>query len=107
MPPPPQPPTPKTLPIRLISKVIHGYKRGSTELGVPTANLSPSPSFAALPTGVYYGFARVVPSSPSSSSTTYKTALSIGYNPHYANTEKTVEPHFIAAPTDPRRRSSR
>lgn len=57
------------LPIRIISKVVKGFGRGSTELGIPTANLSSSPqdmkcqmSFDALPTGIYFGFARLASS---------------------------------------------
>lgn len=36
----------------------------------------------------------------------YKTACSIGYNPTYGNTVKTVEPHLIAPPEDKRRHAS-
>lgn len=37
---------------------------------------------------------------------TYKTACSIGYNPTYGNSFKTVEPHLIAPPKDHRRHVS-
>jgi len=36
----------------------------------------------------------------------YKTAVSIGYNPTYGNTVKTVEPHLIAPPNHPQRHAS-
>jgi FAD synthase len=36
----------------------------------------------------------------------YKTACSIGYNPTYGNSFKTVEPHLIAPPQDERRHKS-
>ena len=92
------------LPIRLISTVVKGFGRGSTDLGIPTANVSRddcSCSFDALPCGIYWGYARVEPSAD-----VYKTAVSIGYNPTYGNTFKTVEPHFIAPPNHPERHAS-
>jgi riboflavin kinase len=123
------------LPIRIISKVVKGFGRGSSELGIPTANLSSSPedmkclmSFDALPTGIYFGFARLASSpdtcsinSTSTDATTtntntttnganlpsldgvYKAAISIGYNPCYNNEHKTIEPHLIAPPGHPSR----
>lgn len=117
------------LPIRLVGTIVRGYGRGSAELGIPTANLSreclmsSSVSFDCLPCGIYWGFARVVNSlrihrDGSGSETenakgdadaegiTYKAAISIGYNPHYGNEEKTVEPHLIASPDHPDRRAS-
>ena len=57
-----------TLPLRLTSKVVKGYGRGSNDLGIPTANLSredirsnldkagdseTSSSVDDLPTGMY------------------------------------------------------
>ena len=55
------------LPIRIISKVVRGYGRGSKELGIPTANVSREKEvlscscgdFDHLPTGIYWGFARI------------------------------------------------
>ena len=49
------------LPLRLTSVVVRGYGRGSTDLGIPTANLSREEikfnlvdaSFDDLPTGMY------------------------------------------------------
>jgi riboflavin kinase len=113
---------PDNLPIRMISKVVPGFGRGSKDLGIPTANLSPSPqdlkckiSFDSLPTGIYYGFARLVEHDSMTNSTTntdnslhgvYKAAISIGYNPCYNNTLKTIEPHLIAPPDNPSRHIS-
>jgi riboflavin kinase len=124
------------LPIRIISKVVKGFGRGSSELGIPTANLSSAPqdmkclmSFDALPTGIYFGFARLDSSPDTCSSSTnssatdattntttngarnlpslrgvvYKAAISIGYNPCYKNEHKTIEPHLIAPPGHPSR----
>ena len=93
------------LPIRMVSKVIKGFGRGSADLGIPTANLCKeegrfSMSFDSLPTGIYWGFARI------GDDTVYKAAVSIGYNPYYGNETKTIEPHLIAPPHDERRKAS-
>jgi riboflavin kinase len=95
----------KKLPIRIIATVIRGFGRGSKDLGIPTANLDrtsmqSSTPFDDLPTGIYWGYAKI------GNDDLYKAAISIGYNPTYGNTEKTVEPHCIALANDPRRRAS-
>jgi len=98
-----------TLPLRLTSVVVRGYGRGSNDLGIPTANLSREKikfnlvdaSFDDLPTGIYWGFCRI-----GEDSTIFKTACSIGYNPYFGNTLKTVEPHLIASEEDKRRHQS-
>lgn len=109
---------PGKLPIRMVSTVVRGFGRGSSDLGIPTANLdrqggtfSCDTNFEELPTGIYWGFARIGSSEASSSSSsslgvTYKTACSIGYNPTYGNQTKTVEPHLIAPASDPKRHAS-
>ena len=51
--------------------------------------------------GIYWGFCRI-----GGDSSIYKTACSIGYNPYFENTIKTVEPHLIANPEDKRRYQS-
>jgi FAD synthase len=95
------------LPIRMVSTVVRGFGRGSSDLGIPTANLDRQggkfgdTSFEDLPTGIYWGFARI-----GNDPLVYKTACSIGYNPTYGNTVKTVEPHLIAPPQDERRSKS-
>lgn len=95
----------KHLPIRMKSKVVRGFGRGSKDLGIPTANLSREDcegptDFDALPCGIYWGFARI------GNEETYKAAISIGYNPTYGNETKTVEPHLIAPQNDERRHAS-
>lgn len=100
----------KHLPIRMISKVVRGFGRGSTDLGIPTANLCResgdfSTSFDAMPCGIYWGFARVGDKSEEDRKV-YKAAISIGYNPYFGNETKTVEPHLIAPPSDERRHKS-
>lgn len=98
-----------TLPIRMIGKVVRGFGRGSKDLGIPTANLDranlqSSTPFDDLPTGIYWGYAKI--GEEGSCSVVYKAAISIGYNPTYGNIEKTVEPHCIAPESDPRRHAS-
>lgn len=98
------------LPIHIVSKVVRGYGRGSSDLGIPTANVSRengefSTSFDDLPCGIYWGFARIGDTSEKNE-TVYKTAVSIGFNPYYGNEKKTVEPHLIASPLDKRRHQS-
>ncbi|KIW10783.1 hypothetical protein PV08_10082 [Exophiala spinifera] len=112
----------KPFPIRLQGPVIHGFGRGSKELGIPTANIPPSglSAYPDLASGVYYGFVGLslapssssspskdgTPSSTSASSATsssspspspliYPAVLSIGYNPFYKNTMRSVEIHIL------------
>jgi len=108
------------LPIRIISKVVRGYGRGSKDLGIPTANISREDlscscgEFDHLPTGIYWGFARIGEASSEESDVSsvsvlgkaYIAAISIGYNPTYDNKEKTVEPHLIAPADHPQRHAS-
>mmetsp|Transcript_6154 Transcript_6154/g.9596 ORF Transcript_6154/g.9596 Transcript_6154/m.9596 type:complete len:204 (-) Transcript_6154:90-701(-) len=108
----------KVLPLRMTSIVVRGYGRGSRDLGIPTANLDrnvgkfslESSSFDDLPTGIYWGFCRIGDGTSGSTGDKdqkiFKTACSIGYNPYYHNTKKTVEPHLIADPQDTRRHLS-
>jgi FAD synthase len=105
---------PLPLPIRIIATVVRGFGRGSKDLGIPTANLDchtmqSSTPFDDLPTGIYWGYAKIGSSQNNNNSDAgeiYKSAISIGYNPTYGNTKKTVEPHFIAPRHDPRRYAS-
>ena len=110
------------LPLRMTSVVVKGYGRGSTDLGIPTANLDRNAgtygsggdgegdgvgvhTFEDLPTGIYWGFCRIGDKA-GDESTVYKTACSIGYNPYYHNKQKTVEPHMIAPPESKNRHLS-
>ena len=110
------------LPIRIVSKVVRGFGRGSKDLGIPTANVSREDgelsfcscgSFDSIPTGIYWGYARIIFADGSdvgedtvSGEEVYTAAISCGYNPTYNNEEKTLEPHLIAAPTHPQRYAS-
>lgn len=94
------------LPLYLEGKVTRGFGRGSKELGIPTgtvlqhegesdlypasANL-PIDAYRELlekyPVGVYYGWA-CVPSRDDKEA--HGAAISIGWNPFYKNTQKTI-----------------
>lgn len=79
-------------PITLTAKVIHGFKRGSKELGVPTANLSMDElgeKGNQLKTGIYFGYSSL-------HANVYSTVVSVGWNPYYKNEKKTVEAHLIS-----------
>ncbi len=71
------------------------------QLGIPTANIPPEGLSAhpELPSGVYYGFVGLSLSpSPDTSSTSTQilpAVLSIGYNPFYKNTVRSVEIHIL------------
>ncbi|KAL7884218.1 hypothetical protein AOLI_G00069880 [Acnodon oligacanthus] len=72
--------------------VVRGFGRGSKELGIPTANF-PMSVVDNLPadvsTGIYYGWAQV------DSGEIHKMVMSIGWNPYYKNTKKSMETHLI------------
>ncbi|KAK8642153.1 hypothetical protein V6N13_011510 [Hibiscus sabdariffa] len=72
--------------------VIKGFGRGSKVLGIPTANLSTKGHSSLLsehPSGVYFGWAGL------STRGVYKMVMSIGWNPYFNNTEKTIEPWLL------------
>ncbi|KAK9714762.1 hypothetical protein RND81_06G118000 [Saponaria officinalis] len=85
----------ETLPIdswHIGGPVIKGFGRGSKVLGIPTANLSPegySDRLSEYPSGVYFGWAGL------SKSGIYKMVMSIGWNPYFNNSEKTIEPWLL------------
>eukprot|EP01111_Echinosteliopsis_oligospora_P003311 TRINITY_DN1528_c0_g1_i1.p1 TRINITY_DN1528_c0_g1~~TRINITY_DN1528_c0_g1_i1.p1 ORF type:complete len:178 (+),score=31.97 TRINITY_DN1528_c0_g1_i1:90-623(+) len=79
-------------PVYFEGKVVHGFGRGSKQLGIPTANL-PTELYEhileKIPVGVYYGWANV------EGGRVYKTAMSIGWNPYFKTTKKTIEVHIM------------
>jgi len=79
-------------PLYIEGKVIQGFGRGSKQLGIPTANL-PAEEYGSLlsnvPVGVYYGWANI------DSGEVYEMAMSVGWNPFFKNTKKTIEVHLI------------
>lgn len=72
--------------------VVKGFGRGSKQLGIPTANF-PDSVVEGLPEafecGVYYGWA-LVDNGP-----VYEMVMSVGWNPFYKNTKKTMEIHIL------------
>jgi riboflavin kinase len=79
-------------PCVLSASVIHGFNRGSKELGIPTANLNMEELGAAgesLETGIYYGVAKL-------DNVEYNSVVSVGWNPFYKNEKKTVEAHLLS-----------
>ena len=81
-----------TFPYFASGTVVKGFGRGSKELGVPTANF-PDDVVENLPPefkqGVYYGWAQV------DSGPVYKMVMSIGNNPYYNNTKRTMETYVM------------
>lgn len=84
----------KPFPLRLDGKVIKGFGRGSKELGIPTANIPISGLSVGghedVDSGVYYGWAGL-----SSTKKVYPMVMSIGWNPFYKNTVRSVEVHIM------------
>lgn len=77
--------------IVLQAPVIHGFNRGSKELGFPTANLDMEQLGEignALETGIYYGRCIL-------KDIEYQTVVSVGWNPFYHNSKKTIEAHLL------------
>jgi riboflavin kinase len=83
-------------PIILEAEIVHGFQRGSKELGIPTANLSMEELGAvgeSLGTGIYYGMASL-------HGQRYEAVVSVGWNPFYKNSKKTIEAHLLATLDD-------
>jgi len=80
-------------PLEMRGTVIHGFGRGSKTLGIPTANLKPAELGPVMEkvtkAGVYFGWAGLNGKGP------YRMVMSIGWNPHFKNKERTVEPHLL------------
>ncbi|KAJ5662664.1 hypothetical protein N7462_011590 [Penicillium macrosclerotiorum] len=103
-------------PVRLSGPVIKGFGRGSKDLGIPTANIPAddlSEKHPDLTSGVYYGVVALDPKKYGhekgstdaahklSSATLLPAVLSIGYNPFYKNTVRSVEIHIMPPLTQP------
>ena len=82
----------KLFPYYASGTVVTGFQRGSTQIGMPTANY-PDEVVDKLPTsfdqGVYFGWAQV------KNGPVYKMVMSIGTNPYYNNEKKTMETHIM------------
>ncbi|KAH7105726.1 riboflavin kinase [Auriculariales sp. MPI-PUGE-AT-0066] len=91
-------------PIHLRGAVQKGFGRGSKELGFPTANLpddSLEPLTSMVKTGIYFGYAQLVPEPGESSPFQGKDlevlpmVMSLGFNPFYNNEKMTAEVHVL------------
>lgn len=76
-----------SFPYSISGAVIHGYKRGSKELGFPTANLEIE--IPGLEDGVYYGYSVL------NDELKEKMVMSIGTNPQYGNKNRSYEVHVL------------
>jgi riboflavin kinase/FMN adenylyltransferase len=72
-----------TRPFDLEGVVVEGAKRGR-DLGFPTANLAVAPELLVPPNGIYAGAALE-----------HRAAISIGTNPHYGGSVRTVEAFIL------------
>ena len=81
--------------INLEGEIVKGFGRGSKEIGCPTANFSEEVVESKLPksfsSGIYMGWARL----DGDEDKVEKAVVSIGWNPFYGNTKKSVETHII------------
>jgi riboflavin kinase len=79
--------------------VVKGFGRGSKMLGIPTANLDVAPlklQADALAPGIYFGWASVAKSDPRDvGGGVYRMVMSIGWNPFFDNSKKTIEPWLL------------
>ncbi|EGW34295.1 riboflavin kinase [Spathaspora passalidarum NRRL Y-27907] len=104
------------------TSIILGYGRGAGELGIPTANIPIRKEISHLPTGIYFGYAKLIPLTgekdvTKSRATRYghheqilfnhgnklseedlevlPVVMSLGWNPFFHNEEKAAELHII------------
>jgi len=81
------------LPFFARGEVIRGFGRGSKDLGIPTANF-PDSVVDGLPreieTGIFFGWAQI-----EGKNEIHGMVVSIGWNPFYNNTKKTIETHIL------------
>lgn len=105
-------------PIHGTSCIVSGFGRGSSELGIPTANLPINESLNNLTTGIYYGWCKIIPNKEADIAEhkrsdgrsimfnngtkleeeelcIFPMVMSIGWNPFYHNKEKAAEVHII------------
>lgn len=88
-------------PLRLSGPVIKGFGRGSKELQIPTANIPIEGlkvgGCETIESGVYYGFAGLdlINVDTGSKGVVFPMVMSIGWNPFYKNTVRSVEVHIV------------
>jgi riboflavin kinase/FMN adenylyltransferase len=85
-------------PHRLRGRVVRGFQRGR-EMGYPTANLAPDDLGVVPADGVYAGWLLVgpfdEPGSADAEGIRLPAAISVGTNPTFNGTERTVEAHVL------------
>ncbi|KAL9000713.1 MAG: hypothetical protein Q9169_000749 [Polycauliona sp. 2 TL-2023] len=94
-------------PITLSGPIVKGFGRGSRELGIPTANI-PLAGLSVgghqeVESGVYYGWAGVdvdaqgmrIQGDGEAKGGVWPMVMSIGWNPFYKNTVRSVEVHIM------------
>ncbi|GAB3275270.1 bifunctional riboflavin kinase/FAD synthetase [Parasphingorhabdus pacifica] len=85
---------------RLEGIVVRGVGRGGSELGFPTANLS-TPQYSAIPAdGVYACWFTHRHRKSREPGGTYLAAVSVGSNPTFSGTERTVEAFVLDVDAD-------
>ncbi|KAH8857961.1 Riboflavin kinase isoform 4 [Schistosoma japonicum] len=87
-------------------KVVHGFGRGSKQLGIPTGLLyviiNFFPAYIAnleefivdqipdsVKNGIYFGWAKL------NNTPVYKMVMSIGWNPYFKNAKRSMEVHIL------------
>ncbi|TDQ52133.1 bifunctional riboflavin kinase/FAD synthetase [Actinorugispora endophytica] len=78
---------------RVEGVVVHGAARGRELLGFPTANLDCPPRTAVPADGVYAG--RLLRSAPGGAESRWAAAISVGTNPTFEGTARTVEAYAL------------
>jgi riboflavin kinase / FMN adenylyltransferase len=81
-------------PHRMTGTVVHGAHRGR-ELGYPTANLSPDALGLVPADGVYAGWLTRLGAAPDNPERTLPAAISVGTNPTFDGTARTVEAYVL------------
>lgn len=83
-------------PLRMSGPIIKGFGRGSSSLGIPTANLPIAGldvgGQEGLESGVYYGYASLPVGTGGSSGGdgVWEMVMSVGWNPFYNNERRSV-----------------
>ncbi|XP_049852073.1 uncharacterized protein LOC126329088 [Schistocerca gregaria] len=82
-------------PLYFSGEVVHGYGRGSTQLGYPTANIDTVSlkELKEVPKGVYFGYCRL--NEQGEKGDVEPMVMSLGENRMFGNTETTAEVHVL------------
>ncbi|KAI8870527.1 riboflavin kinase [Ramicandelaber brevisporus] len=92
----------KQFPVFVTGTVVHGFGRGSKQLGFPTANIDEkavNDVFKAETAGVYFGWAQLLRkdsgAEPKQAEEVVPFVMSLGWNPYYQNERRTMEVHIL------------